>query len=284
MIFAVAAGIERAAGGWNKFAEEVPGKIRIAIDEIIEPARTGRVVISELEPTEKTYLGTKIEILVREFLGFRKGILDLVINDIDVDVKNTVGTSWMIPLEAIGKVCFLFREDDKKAICDVGLVLCRPEYLRKSQNQDKKTSLSAAGLAHVYWIMRRHPYPQNFWEAVDPQLRKYIVTPRGGQERLERLFDAFIGAPLQRHLIEGVAPQKDFMKRLRTNGGLRDALYPRGIVLLSGTWLSDRRLARLFGLSSLGKDEVVAFPVRTQEQLQEIKAAPGHRGLRTLAT
>jgi hypothetical protein len=241
------------------------------------------VVISELEPTEKTYLGTKIEILVREHLGFRKGILDLVIDGIDVDVKNTVGISWMIPLEAVGKICFLFRENDKKATCDIGLVKCRPEYLRPSRNQDKKTSLSAFGMKHIYWIMRKHPYPKNFWEAVDPALRRHIMAPRGGQERLERLFDEFIGIPLQRHLIEGVAPQKDFMKRLRNNGGIRDTLHPKGIVLLAGTWKSDRQLAKLFGLPNLAADEAVAFPVRTQAQLQAIIAAPRHCGLNSLA-
>ena len=42
---------------------------------------------SELEKTEKTYIGTKVEILVRDFFRLPKGILDLTIDGLDVDVN-----------------------------------------------------------------------------------------------------------------------------------------------------------------------------------------------------
>jgi len=59
------------------------------------------VTLGETEKTEKTYLGTKIEILIRKFFKFPKGLLDLHIEGHDVDIKNTVGGNWMIPTEAI---------------------------------------------------------------------------------------------------------------------------------------------------------------------------------------
>ena len=75
----IAAAILAAAGGAIEFETKVPLLLRTAVDEVIDAPRTKRFLLSETEKTEKTYLGTKVEILIRAFLGFPKGsILDII--------------------------------------------------------------------------------------------------------------------------------------------------------------------------------------------------------------
>jgi hypothetical protein len=273
--------IEKLAGGWQRFLEEVPRRLRLALDEVIDTPRTGRFVLSDLEKTEKTYIGTKVEILVRDFLGIPKGLLDLEINGVDVDVKNTVTGGWMIPTEAVGKPCILLSENEVKARCGFGLIVCNPSYLTGGANKDGKVSISAAGRAHIHWILKDHPYPANFWEAVPDIVRRSIVEPKGGTQRLYRLFKCFVGKPISRQTAEAIARQKDFMKRLRGNGGVRDMLEPEGVVLLSGTY--DRNLAAEFGIINLADDEFVACPVKTKTQLVAVRSTGRHKGVMTLA-
>jgi hypothetical protein len=69
-----------AVKGQELFEEKLRSFFRSAIDEVIDTARTGRYFLSDLEKTEKTYLGTKFEILLRDWLQVPKGVvLDLLI-------------------------------------------------------------------------------------------------------------------------------------------------------------------------------------------------------------
>ena len=54
-----------AAQGEAQFANVVGTVLRRAYDEVIDTPRSGRFTISQTEKTEKTYLGTKVEILFR---------------------------------------------------------------------------------------------------------------------------------------------------------------------------------------------------------------------------
>jgi hypothetical protein len=56
--------ILRNAGGLEKFKKEIPLLLRKAIDEVIDAPRTNRFTLDEIEKTEKTYLGIKVEILL----------------------------------------------------------------------------------------------------------------------------------------------------------------------------------------------------------------------------
>jgi len=92
----------RASGGQQKFERDIPALLRQAIDEVIDPARSKRFTLEEIDKTEKTYLGTKIEILLRNYLDVERGPpLDLLIDGVPVDVKNTIRKAWTIPNEAL---------------------------------------------------------------------------------------------------------------------------------------------------------------------------------------
>jgi plasmid stabilization system protein ParE len=80
--------------------------IRQSIDEVLDGPRTGRWDFDQLEKTEKTYVGTKLEIVVRTALGLEPGPkLDLEVDGIDVDVKWGMNSGWQIPREAVDQLC-----------------------------------------------------------------------------------------------------------------------------------------------------------------------------------
>ena len=82
-------------GGEKALAAALPNLIADAVDFVVDPVRTARTLISELDNVEKTFIGLKIEHFLRDFLDFPKGIRDLRIGDMDVDVKTTVRNTWM---------------------------------------------------------------------------------------------------------------------------------------------------------------------------------------------
>jgi hypothetical protein len=250
--------IYAAIGGREKFAEVIPAMLRQAIDEVIDTARSKRFTLAELEKTEKTYLGTKIEILLRNELDVGRGThMDLMIDGVEVDVKNTIGSAWTIPNEAIGHVCILISTDEIKSLCSFGLIVIRPEILNLGRNRDGKTTIKKADLVNVHWMLRNEPYPSNFWLDLDPEVRRKIVTPRGGTDRVAMLFRLCQGIPISRKIIVALGQQDDPMRRIRRNGGARDPLGPEGIAVLSGK-TQKRKIAEL-GLPYCRPDQFVSY-------------------------
>lgn len=262
-----------AVGGWGAFAETLRGFFRSAIDEVIDTSRTGRFFFSELEKTEKTYLGTKFEIILRDWLNVPRGVkLDLLVGGKEVDVKTSTSSQkggWMIPPEAIGQLCILIKVNELDALCDFGLVRARQEYLRAGANRDAKTSLSAAGRANIWHMAERFAYTPNFWTLTTPEDRSAIMSG-GGTRRVATLFERFQQVSISRVQIEAVAAQDDFMKRIRRNGGARDVLAPKGIAILYSE--SDADLMRQLGLK-FGKREFMSYSPKTASEAALLRAA-----------
>lgn len=262
-----------AVGGRTAFVEKLRSFFRSAIDEVIDTARTSRYFLADLEKTEKTYLGTKFEILLRDWLQVPHGVvLDLLIGGKEVDVKSTTGGGWgwMIPPEAIGHLCILLRVNEEQSTCAVGLARARPEYLRPGQNRDKKTGFAAGGRNSIWWLVRDMHYTPNFWTLVSEALRQQIMLPRGGTERLTVLFENCLETPVSRVLIASIAAQDDFMKRIRRNGGARDNLAPKGIAVLYSE--NDRALMHQLGLS-FGSREFLSYRPKNDTEAQLLRDA-----------
>ncbi|EZP73537.1 Type-2 restriction enzyme NaeI [Sphingomonas paucimobilis] len=249
----------KAVGGRQRFEEKLRGFFRSAIDEVIDTARTGRFYFNDLEKTEKTYLGTKFEILLRDWLQVPKGVrLDLLIGGREVDVKSTTGGGfgWMIPPEAIDQFCILLRVNEDVFRCSVGLVRARSDYLRTGINRDQKTSISASGRANIWWMVSDFDYTPNFWSRISRNQRDAIMTSGKGTRRLAALFENCIGIPISRVQVAAVAAQDDYMKRIRRNGGARDILAPKRIAIFYSE--NDRALMRQFGIT-FGYREFVSY-------------------------
>lgn len=267
------ADLMRAVGGAQRFEEKLRSFFRSAIDEVIDTARTGRYFFKQLEKTEKTYLGTKFEILLRDWLQVPRGVrLDLRIGEREVDVKSTTGggSGWMIPPEALDQFCILLRVNEASAKCAFGLVRARQQYLRTSQNRDAKTSFSAAGTANIWWLVSDFDYTPNFWSRIEEPLRDQIMSAGKASKRLAALFEHCLGIPVSRVQVAAIAAQDDFMKRLRRNNGARDLLAPKGIAILYSE--TDRDLMVRLGLK-FGYREFVSCRPSNPEQEHWLREA-----------
>ncbi|MCX6116743.1 MAG: NaeI family type II restriction endonuclease [Proteobacteria bacterium] len=130
-----------------------------AVIELIDPVRTSRKSISDLEKTEKTYIGTKVEIILRYKLGVIRGpTQDCIIDDVEFDVKCTVGQNWMIPREAVNHFCLVVKIDWVAQKISVGTFFAALENLSEGQNQDKKRTISKEGKSTIKWIYHNEPF------------------------------------------------------------------------------------------------------------------------------
>lgn len=267
LLTALAAEIDRKAGGRASLAAEIPLMLRECIDALINTPRTGRRDFIELEKVEKTFIGTHVEIVVRRYLRLEKGLLDTVILGHDVDIKFTTGANWTIPPEAYNHPCLVIAADEERAVCYMGLVVIRPQIMHAGDgNRDEKRGISADGFQHILWLLIGHPYPPNFWRTVSQAAIDRITSARSGNERVTRLFEEVQDRPISRDVIDATARQKDFTRRTRADNGRgsRDILLERGILLLSGT--KHPQVIEALGLPFCRRGEYIAHTPLNDEE------------------
>lgn len=234
--------------------------LRNSLDEVIDMPRTQRFSIDELEKTEKTYIGTKVEIVFRDTFELKKEKkLDLLVEGQEVDVKNTIGRNWTIPIEATDEICVLLQTNDNKSSFCVGLIICRDRVLNQGKNRDGKRTISKAGKSEILWLIENGELPKNFFLHMDQSLRNEILSSKGGARRLASLFRNFKNEIITRRLVECVARQKDYMKRIRGNGGARDILSPEGLRILWGGNKSDKEELESLGFQGLTTEHFVCI-------------------------
>jgi hypothetical protein len=234
----------------SKFFGEI---VRRAVDEVIDGPRTGRWSISQLEKTEKTYIGTKVEILVRSAFDLdRSGPLDFEIMGHPVDVKWSMSCQWEIPTEAVNHLCLLIGMfNDEQSFC-VGLIRCEEAFLNQGKNKDGKRTLSKLGRRQITWLVR-NALDRNFIAALDPQVRAEIWAGDSAQERIRRFVRLVPKRPFPRHAIETVARSRDPLRRVRKDKGKTLA----GMQVLSERY--DKRLIARLGYAPLNKDEFISI-------------------------
>lgn len=243
----------------NGFETQAAQTLRRALDEVIDGMRTGRWSVESLEKTEKTYIGTKVEILFKFDFELPKGNkLDFRIEGNEVDIKCTVLRDWMIPNEAVNELCLLVRIDDQRSKFWIGLIRATPLVLRSSKNRDRKSSLSAQGKQSIHWLVEAGQLPTNFLASLDPDVREKIFSHRkSGQARINELFRLVQGKIIPRVAIETVAQQKDSMKRARD---ARAPLKKEGILVL-GHQGEDPKIAKERGYPIPKKGEMISIPL-----------------------
>lgn len=255
------------AGGDIQLREKFPVLIRSAIEFVIDPVRTGRTQVADLVNVEKTFIGLKIEHFVRDMLDVPPGIRDLHIDGMDVDVKNTVKDTWMIPPETFRdeSPVLVIASDDATQRCWLGLLKTRQQYLAQP-NRDQKRAVLSRALQHVMWLVEAEPLPKNHWVGLDMARFRELRKMSGGTKRACQFFKENLRVPIHRSVVEALLfDQKDYMKRLRENGGARDALKKEGIVLLSGSY--DSKVISSLELTDTARDEFIAAkPSNTREK------------------
>lgn len=227
--------------------------LRTSFDEVIDGARTGRYRLEQLEKTEKTYIGTKVEIVLRNKLELQRGDkLDNRICGYEVDTKFSLSGNWMIPREALGELCLLVSGNDNTGKFSVGLIRATNEVLRPGSNQDEKRSISALGKTRIRWLVCKELFPENFLLSLAPDVRHRILSQTSGRQRMRALFENVSGVIIPRSAILQVGQQSDSPKRARE---MKAILAAEGIQVLCSTYDIDRVEFLKHGFYNFGKDD-----------------------------
>ena len=221
--------------------------IRQSFDEVFDGQRTGRYRLEQLSKVEKTYIGTKVEIVVQAEFGLPRGThLDYLVDDQQVDSKWSMKSgAWMIPTEAVGELCLCMTANDNTSEFQVGILRVGHARLRVSENKDKKRRLNDDGLSAMTWLARPGALAENLLLHLDDRTRSLILDESlSGQRRVTELFRRVQRRVVRREVVLTVAQQDDGPKRVRD---ARKALRPEGVIVL-GHQQSHPRIAADLGL------------------------------------
>ncbi|WP_198028960.1 NaeI family type II restriction endonuclease [Actinoplanes sp. N902-109] len=223
--------------------------LRDTFDQIYDGQRTGRYSIDRLAKTERTHIGTLVEINMQRRFRYADGEdLDFSVAGYDVDAKYSMRFGgWMIPVEAQGKLCMLIHADDATAQWSLGVMRTRIEWLN-APNRDLKRTIARPHLGNARWLFRNAPLPENTLLCLPAADQAAIAAAPAGTARVAELMRRAEGRMVNRSSIEATAQQKDSMKRVRANGGAADILSREGFLLLGGTRLAAQRVAHDLGL------------------------------------
>lgn len=240
------------------FVETFGSSIRRAFDEVYDGQRTGRYQISDLDKNEKIYIGTKVEIVVQDAFALEPGGvkgMDYLVAGEQVDCKWSMKLGgWMIPTEAIDKLCLLVWADDYSSKFSIGLVRTTEDLLGPP-NKDKKCRLTLAGQSTITWLVEEGDLPENLLLHISDEDRSAIFAPRSGQQRVNELFRRVQRRIVRRETLLTVARQLDSPKRARD---ARIALAKEGVKVL-GHQDDDPAIALAMGLPVPRKGEWVSF-------------------------
>lgn len=221
--------------------------IRQSFDEVFDGQRTGRYRLEQLSKVEKTYIGTKVEIVVQAEFGLSRGSrMDYLVDEQEIDAKwSMTSGGWMIPREALGELCLCMTANDNESAFAVGIVRVEPAYLRTSANQDMKRRLNDSGLAALTWLANPGALAPNLLLHLDSDLRSKILDyEMSGQQRVNQLFRLVQQQLIRREVVLTVAQQDDGPKRARD---ARRQLRADGVLIL-GHQGSHPGIARTLGL------------------------------------
>ncbi len=253
----------QAVAAHDPTGERTAGVLRYTLDQLYDGQRTGRYRWDQLHKTEKTHCGTLVEInMQRTFLFDDGDVLDFTIDGIEVDCKySQKKASWMIPLEARGKIILGLWASDELSKWSMGVVRAEERFLGSGGNRDRKTSLNADGRAAISWLFDDADLPPNVLLHLPADITQEVMADgASGAERIRRLFRLAQRTIISRTAVETVAQQKDAMKRVRGNGGARTDLAPEGIIIL-GQYQSHRLIARRLNLPEPGPGESISASV-----------------------
>jgi Restriction endonuclease NaeI len=261
--------VEAELYGLDPTGDQVATVLRDTLDQLYDGQRTGRWKYDQLHKTEKTYMGTLVEINLHRQFGFDDGdATDYRIAGIEVDCKYSMTYGgWELPPEAIDHLCLLITASDEASSWSAGLIRVREEYLRDRRNRDSKRQLSAAARSRIRQLWPRHGHlAENIFLHMDPRDRERVFGAKArrgtqhGQAKTNELFRTVQRRIVRRAEVATVAQQDDFMKRARGNGGARTALQAEGILVL-GHQDNDPLVAAALGLPVPRKGEFVSARV-----------------------
>ncbi|WP_406268379.1 NaeI family type II restriction endonuclease [Streptomyces sp. NBC_00191] len=246
--------------------------LRDTIDQLLNGEVTGRYDWKTLFKTEKTHAGTLVEINLQREFKFEDGVdMDYRVANIDVDCKYSQQFGgWMIPPEAQGHLCLLVWANDYKGRWSAGLLRIKQEWLNRGNNRDLKLTIKAEHRNKILWLWHEADLPENVLLHMDAADRTAVFAHSSGQARLNELFRRAQKRRISRNVVRTVAQQKDYMKRVRGNGGSRSALRDEGILIM-GDYESHRKIAAQLSVPIPREGEFVSVRVARVASEQTIR-------------
>ncbi|MFD6986086.1 NaeI family type II restriction endonuclease, partial [Streptomyces sp. NPDC059956] len=141
-----------------------------------------------------------------------------------------------------------------------GLLRITPEWLNQGNNRDLKMTVKAEHRKRILWLWHNAELPENVLLHMSPTDRSAVFFHKSGQRRLDELFRLAQGRRIGRNVVRTVAQQKDYMKRVRGNGGSRSSLRDEGIIIM-GDYRAHQDIARQLGLPVPGQGDFVSARV-----------------------
>lgn len=244
--------------------------IREALDQIYDGQRTGRWDYTQLLKTEKTHVGTLVEIWLQREFGFADGDdLDYMIAGVDVDCKWSLNLyEWEIPQEMYSrgdKIALVVWANEYTARWASGLIRISEAVLRPlGRQRDGKRKLNDRGRDRILWIESGADLVKNTLLHVrDPRKLELIAYAAKGQTAVTNLFRELTGELVNRATVLTAAQQVDGAKRVRD---ARKHLRPDGVVIF-GHYDPHPRMASNLGL-----------PAPTLGRFVSARLSPWHDG------
>jgi len=224
--------------------------IREAFDQAYDGQRTGRWDFSQLMKTEKTHIGTLVEMwLQREFLFDDGADLDYLIAGVEVDAKWSRNLyEWEIPLEMYtdtDQVAMLVWGNEYTLRWATGLLRIRDDLLKPAGRQrDRKRQLNDVGKDSILWVHESKQMIENTLLHLPHEVALTVAGQRTGQAAIDLLFTTAQRVLVNRATIDAVGQQVDPQKRVRDS---RSRLRAEGIVVF-GHYSPHPTMAEALGL------------------------------------
>lgn len=289
-----------AVAGWFEGVEDGRERfrwvLRDSIDELLDGQRTGRWGYQQLSKTEKTHLGTVIEVNLTKEFELPDGVdLDWRVADQDLDCKFSKDMgSWSIPMEM-----YLCPDHEEKSgnrdhqallvwVCDdcsqwaAGMLVITDARLRwtrrksgewvRAYNRDFKRTLTPEAQREIYWLWGglQQDLPENTILHMPPVSRARVFADAvSGQARVNALFVEIQRKLVRRAIVLTVAQQDDAPKRVRD---ARIKLRDQGVIIL-GHQDSHPAIAGHLGVEVPEKGEWISLrlaPVEAQDRRPKV--------------
>ncbi len=225
--------------------------LREALDQIYDGQRTGRWDYTQLSKTEKTHVGTLVEIWLQREFDFDDGAeLDYSIDGVDVDCKWSLNLyDWEIPREMYirgDKLALVVWANEYTSRWAMGLIRIGESVLKPLGKQgDKKRRLNDLGRDRILWLFPGADLVRNTLLHInDPRKLRLIAYAVQGQTAINNMFRELTGELINRATVLTVAQQVDSAKRVRD---ARKRLRSEGIVIF-GHYRPHPDMAEALGL------------------------------------
>ena len=263
--------IRAADAGGEKFGSV----LRETYDQLYDGQRSGRYAWDQLRKTEKTYMGTLVEINLHRAFDFDDGdAMDYLIAGVETDCKFSQSLGgWEFPPEAyeFGHLCLVVWASDAESCWHAGLVRVRddPELLGP-ENRDRKRKLTPQGESTIRWLYDQPELPENLLLHIPEDIRTRILTASApkrtvssGQQRINMLLRLVQCRVVNRASVLTVGREKDPLKRAR------DARLPRHLgkegILVLGHQENDQLVAQALGLRLPHRGDFISARVSPAE-------------------